>query len=81
MRRCLFHGKSVVEARQALQEAVRFYLATCAARGEQPDRPLSGRIVARVPPELHARAISTAKTLGKSLNQFINDAIGQAVKH
>lgn len=75
-----FHGESVTEVRQAFREAVDFYLETCAARGERPDKPFSGKIMARVPPELHARAISVAEALGKSLNQFVADAIERAVK-
>lgn len=35
-----FHGESVAEVRQAFQESVDFYLETCAARGEKPERPM-----------------------------------------
>lgn len=75
-----FHGESVTEVKQAFRESVDFYLETCAAKGESPDKPFSGKIMARVPPELHARAISMAESLGKSLNQFVTDAIERAVK-
>lgn len=75
-----FHGESVVEVKQAFRESVDFYLETCAARGERPDKPFSGKIMARIPPELHARAISMAEALGKSLNQFISEAIERAVR-
>ncbi|MBF0132074.1 MAG: type II toxin-antitoxin system HicB family antitoxin [Magnetococcales bacterium] len=75
-----FHGESVTEIKQAFRESVDFYLETCAAKGESPDRPFSGKIMARVPPELHARAISVAESLSKSLNQFVTEAIEQAVK-
>ncbi|MBF0342167.1 MAG: type II toxin-antitoxin system HicB family antitoxin [Magnetococcales bacterium] len=75
-----FHGESVVEVRQAFRESVDFYLETCAEKGERPDKPFSGKIMARVPPELHARAISVAEALGKSLNQFVAEAIERAVQ-
>lgn len=74
-----FHGDSVAEVRSAFQESVDFYLETCLARGEQPEKPFSGKIMARVPPELHARATSVADALGKSLNQFVTEAIQRAV--
>ncbi|MBF0623718.1 MAG: type II toxin-antitoxin system HicB family antitoxin [Magnetococcales bacterium] len=74
-----FHGESVAEVRQAFQEAVNFYLDTCAARGEKPEKPFSGKIMARVAPDLHARAKSMADATGKSLNQFVTDAIERAV--
>lgn len=75
-----FHGESVVEVRKAFRESVDFYLETCASKGERPDKPFSGKIMARVPPELHARAISVAEALGKSLNQFVAEAIERAVQ-
>ncbi|MBF0347447.1 MAG: type II toxin-antitoxin system HicB family antitoxin [Magnetococcales bacterium] len=75
-----FHGESVSEVRQAFREAIDFYLETCAARGESPDNPFSGKIMTSIPPELHAQAISMAETLGKSLNQFVAEAIERAVK-
>ncbi|MBF0462651.1 MAG: type II toxin-antitoxin system HicB family antitoxin [Magnetococcales bacterium] len=74
-----FHGDSVAEVRAAFQESVDFYLATCAARGEKPEKPFSGKIMARIPPELHARATSMAEAVGKSLNQFVTEAIEQAL--
>lgn len=74
-----FHGDSVDEIRQAFQEAVNFYLDSCASRGEKPEKPFSGKIMARVSPELHARAISIAEATGKSLNQFVTEAIERAV--
>ncbi|MEO5341038.1 MAG: type II toxin-antitoxin system HicB family antitoxin [Magnetococcus sp. MYC-9] len=74
-----FHGDSVADLRTAFQESVDFYLETCASRGEKPERPFSGKIMARVTPELHARATSMADAVGKSLNQFVADAIERAL--
>ncbi|MEO5371706.1 MAG: type II toxin-antitoxin system HicB family antitoxin [Magnetococcus sp. DMHC-1] len=74
-----FHGESVADIRQAFRESVDFYLETCAARGDKPEYPFSGKIMARVKPELHARAKSMADATGKSLNQFVTDAIERAV--
>ena len=74
-----FHGDSVANVRQEFHGAVKFYLETCAARGENPEKPFSGKIMARVPPELHARAKSMAEATDKSLNQFVTDAIERAV--
>ena len=74
-----FHGDSVANVRKEFQESVNFYLETCTARGEKPEKPFSGKIMARVPPELHAQARSIAEATGKSLNQFVTDAIERAV--
>ena len=39
-----FHGDSVDEIRQAFQEAVDFYIETCSAKGEKPEKPFSCKI-------------------------------------
>ena len=38
-----FQGKSVAELKKAFQDSVDDYLAFCAARGEEPDKPSSGK--------------------------------------
>lgn len=74
-----FHGESVEELRAAFREAVDFYLATCAKRGETPQKPYSGKLMLRVPPELHARVAMRAEAAGKSLNAFAAEALEEAV--
>ncbi|MEO5347415.1 MAG: type II toxin-antitoxin system HicB family antitoxin [Magnetococcus sp. YQC-9] len=74
-----FHGESVIEVRHAFQEAIDFYLESCRTRGETPESPSSGRIQAKVAPDLHARALWLAKRRGKSLNQFVTEALERAV--
>jgi predicted HicB family RNase H-like nuclease len=39
-----FHGEDVAELRRAFEEAVDFYLTTCAERGETPNKPYSGKL-------------------------------------
>lgn len=73
-----FHGSSVEELRSAFREAVDFYLATCAARGEVAQKPYSGRLMIRIAPELHARAAMLAEAAGKSLNQWAADVLDGA---
>lgn len=48
-----FQGRAVEELRQAFQDSVKDYLAFCAERGEEPDKPFSGRFVIRLAPEVH----------------------------
>ena len=42
-----FQGKSVDELKTAFRDSVDDYLAFCKERGEEPDRPFSGRFVIR----------------------------------
>lgn len=72
-----FHGDSVEEIRKAFEEAVDFYIDTCEKRGKEPQKPFSGRLMLRLPPELHARLAIQAQTEGKSLNSLVTDALSQ----
>ncbi len=73
-----FHGENVEEIRQAFQEAVDFYLDTCAERGEAPNRPYSGKLMLRVAPEVHAAVAAAAEVSGKSINQWASDILAKA---
>jgi predicted HicB family RNase H-like nuclease len=66
-----FHGSSVEEIKQAFTEAVDFYLAT----NPNPQKSASGRFMLRLPPETHAKVTRLAQRSGKSLNQFVVDAL------
>ena len=70
-----FEGESVHDLREAFQESVDDYLDFCAKRGEEPERPYSGRFVVRVAPELHKRIAVRAKLEGKSLNAWVQRAL------
>jgi len=73
-----FHGDSVKDIRRAFQEAVDFYLDTCTKRGREPRKPFSGRLMLRLPPELHARLAVQAQAAGKSLNSLVTETLSQA---
>ena len=63
-----FQGESVKELRRAFKDSVDDYLAFCAERGEEPDKPFSGQFVTRIPPALHRQLHLAASLAGKSLN-------------
>jgi predicted HicB family RNase H-like nuclease len=73
-----FHGDSVAELRRAFEEAVDFYLASCAERNEKPQRPYSGKLLLRIAPEIHAHAAMMAEAHGKSLNQWAGEVLANA---
>jgi len=66
-----FEGETFGEVEQAFRESIDDYLAFCAERGEQPDRPYSGKIPLRVDPEMHRKAAARAQAEGVSLNAWI----------
>ena len=75
-----FEGETVKELKEAFQDSVDDYLDFCAKRGEDPEKPYSGKFVVRVEPELHKNITIEARKAGKSLNIWVNDAISKALK-
>ena len=73
-----FHGASVDELEVAFQEAVDDYLAACKTLKQPPNRPVSGRVMLRLPPEVHARARAAAEVDGLSFNQWAAQALERA---
>ena len=73
-----FHADSVKELRRAFEEAVDDYLVTCEKVGRAPQRPYSGKLMLRVPPEIHARAAMMAEAHGMSFNQWAADVLSKA---
>ncbi len=73
-----FHGETVKELRADFEAAVDHYIADCEATGRKPLRAASGKIMLRVSPDVHARALATAKTSGKSLNQWAEEVLDKA---
>ena len=73
-----FHGSSVNELEAAFHEAVDDYLAHCAQLNLPANKPFSGRMLLRVPPEVHAQASVAAQVAGLSLNQWAAHALAQA---
>jgi predicted HicB family RNase H-like nuclease len=74
-----FQGDTVEEAERAFRESVDDYLAFCAARGEKPDRPYSGKILLRTTPDLHRQLALIAEQGGQSVNTVMNDLLARGV--
>ena len=73
-----FQGTSVDELEQAFKDSVDDYLEFCRERQEEPDKPFSGRLMLRLPPELHRKVYTSSKQEGKSLNQWIAERLERA---
>ncbi|MBB5752122.1 type II toxin-antitoxin system HicB family antitoxin [Prosthecomicrobium pneumaticum] len=73
-----FQGRSVAELKQAFGDSVDDYLAFCAQRGEEPERPFSGQFVVRAEPEQHRAFVSAAKRAGLSLNRWVTATLERA---
>lgn len=73
-----FAGSSVEELRRELAASVEDYLAWCAERGEEPERPFNGSFLIRTDPELHRAVAVAAARERKSVNAWVTDALRQA---
>ena len=75
-----FDGKTVAQLKKRFHEAVDDYLWGYEQLGTLPNKPFSGRLLLRVPVNLHARASVAAKVTGMSLNQWLTRAVEHAVE-
>jgi predicted HicB family RNase H-like nuclease len=73
-----FHGNSVTALKRAFHTAVDNYIALAKERGEEPEKPFSGRMMLRLPSQLHARVNQAAERSGLSVNQWAAKALEQA---
>jgi len=70
-----FQGKSVDEIEIAFRESIDDYLEFCNERGEQPDKPFSGKFILRMSPKLHHKFFIKASRSGKSLNKWVVETL------
>jgi len=74
----VFHGSTVDQLEQAFHESVDHYLEVSERTGKPAQRPFSGKMTLRVPPEVHAAIAVAAETTGKSINQWSREVLSDA---
>jgi predicted HicB family RNase H-like nuclease len=74
-----FHGESVKELENEFRSAVDSYLEMSERVGKPAQKPYSGRVMLRVPTEIHAALAVAADSSGKSLNQWATEVLRRAV--
>jgi predicted HicB family RNase H-like nuclease len=75
-----FHADNVADLRHAFEVAVTDYLATCEKLGRPSQKPASGKLMLRVPPEVHGAALVAAQVKGMSLNQWASNVLREAAQ-
>ena len=73
-----FHGETVAELRREFEVAMDDFLDDCKEQGIKPEKPASGKLMLRVPPEVHGAALIAAQASGKSLNQWATEVLQSA---
>ena len=75
-----YQGRTLPELEQAFRDSVDAYLAMCEEDGAQPEKPYSGKLVARLGEDLHRQAASVAQAEGISLNDLVCRSLAQHLK-
>lgn len=73
-----FHGETVSQLTEDFHNAIDSYLTDCAKTGRSPQKPASGKLMLRIPPEVHRAALTASKASGVSLNQWAAEVIEKA---
>lgn len=74
-----FQGTTPDEIKREFETSVDGYLNWCDELGQVPEKPYSGNIRLRIPPELHAKIAAHAKMDGISLNKYISSTLKRAL--
>jgi predicted HicB family RNase H-like nuclease len=70
-----FYASSVDELHREGEQSLVTFLEVCREHGIEPLKSFSGKFNARIPPEMHEKAVLTAAAQGKSLNEFVKQAL------
>jgi len=74
-----FYASDVDGLKKQGELSLKVYLDACKEKGVEPYKSYSGRFNLRIPADLHAAAVTAASAQGKSLNEFIADAVAECV--
>jgi predicted HicB family RNase H-like nuclease len=73
-----FHAESIAEFEAAFHSAVDSYIVACEQLGQAAEKPVSGRLMLRVDPAVHAAAIKSSARSGQSLNKWAEKVLLKA---
>jgi len=75
-----FEGGSVEELKASMRRAIDHYLDVCEARGEEPEKPFSGKLNVRLGSGLHRAVAVAAAARGKSINSWLIHVVSSAAE-
>lgn len=70
-----FEGETVNKLKRAFKDAVEDYLELCKVTGKEVFKSFKGSFNVRLNPELHSKLFENATLKGKTLNQYVKEAI------
>ena len=75
-----FEGSTVKQLKIAFKDAVEDYIELCTQVGKDALKSFKGSFNIRIGSELHSKAFRKALLEGKTLNQWVQEAIEKSVK-
>lgn len=75
-----FHGETVDQLREEMKGTVDFYIEDCKKSGQEIKKQYSGKVMLRLPNQLHAKIAQAAEAAGKSINEWGKDVLESALK-
>jgi len=73
-----FYAGDIESLKKEGAVSLKVFLEACRERGIKPRKEYSGKFNLRIPPKLHADIADAATAEGKSLNQWITEALDHA---
>jgi len=74
-----YEAESVPLLIKEFEKSVDVYLKFCQDLGQDPEKPFSGNIPLRLPPDLHRAIYSRATQAGQSMNTWVKEVLEKAV--
>ena len=75
-----FYGKTPDELRKEFKKSLKVFSYVCREKGIEPYKDYSGKFNLRIHPNLHAELAARAAAEGKSLNQWVAEALDQIIQ-
>jgi predicted HicB family RNase H-like nuclease len=75
-----FYAENVHDLIEEGRKSLAVYLDMCREKGIEPRRKFSGKFNVRLSPDDHAAAVLAAAAVGKSLNEWVVEAIREAAE-
>lgn len=76
-----FYGKNPQELRKEFKKSLGVFLDVCEEKGISPTKDFSGKFNLRVSKDLHNKISIEAASEGKSINQWVIDALSDSIEH